>query len=228
MKFNPYLGLLLLTSFLFLTHCKQNKNQTVENKLDNGEVEFYQILPSDTTKKEGWYFRLNAQGDTLEKVEYVNGLMEGQRVLFYPNGQIHIVENYINNQYNGPYQSFYENGAPKQFGTFKDGQFEGDLKTYFEQPAGQLKEVIELKKGIESGAVKQYYSNGKLQSEGSYSEGYKDGPFKEYHENGSLAAEGAYINDFEDGQVKIFDTTGTLVKIYVFKDKKPIETIKVR
>ena len=32
----------------------------------------------------------------------------------------------------------------------------------------------------------------------------------------------------EDGQVKIYDTVGTLIKIYVFEDKKPIETIKIR
>ena len=228
MRFNPYLIILLFLSLLFLTNCKLNSNKSVENKLENGEVEFYQVLSADSTKKEGWYFRIDAKDDTLEKVQYINGLMEGQRVLYYPNGQIHIVENYVNNQYNGPYQSFYENGAPKQFGAFKDGQFEGDLKSYYAEPAGQLKEVVQLKNGVENGAVKQYFSNGRIESEASYSEGYKEGPFKEYHENGSIAAEGNYIEDFEDGQVKIFDTTGTLIKIYVFEDKKPIETIKVR
>lgn len=228
MRFNLYLSILLFLSILLLTDCKQNKSKSVQNKLDNGEVELYHVLLSDTAKKDGWYFRLDAKGDTLEKVQYLNGSMEGQRVLYYPNGQIHIVENYTSNQYNGPYQSFYENGAPKQFGAFKNGQFEGDLKSYYAEPTGQLKEVVQLKNGVEDGTVKQYFSNGQLESEAAYSEGNKTGPFKEYHENGSIAAEGVYVDDFEDGQVKIFDTTGTLIKIYVFQDKKPIETIKVR
>ena len=225
MKINSIFVLFL---FVFLTNCKQNKNIPIEKNLDNGEREFYQVLKSDTTQRNGWYFRLNAKGDTLEKVEYLNGSIEGQRVLYYPNGQIQIVENYINNQYNGPYQSFFENGAPKQFGTFKNGQFEGELKSYYDEPSGQLKEEIQLINGIENGAVKQYYSNGQLQSEGSYAEGLKAGPFKEYYENGNIAADGNYVDDFEDGQVKIYDTVGTLIKIYVFEDKKPIETIKIR
>ncbi len=227
MKSIHYLSLLFL-SLLFLTNCKQNKDLSIEKKLDNGEKEFYQVLKSDTTQKDGWYYRLNIKGDTLEKAQYEKGLMEGQRVLYYPNGQVHIVENYINNQYNGPYQSFYESGAPKQFGTFKNGQFEGELKSYYLEPSGQLKEVIQLANGVENGNVKQYYSNGLLESEGSYLNGLKDGAFKEYHENGNLSAEGKYLDDFEDGQVKIFDTLGTLIKIYVFKDKKPVETIKIR
>jgi antitoxin component YwqK of YwqJK toxin-antitoxin module len=82
--------------------------------------------------------------------------------------------------------------------------------------------------GLKMEIVKQYYSNGQLESEGSYLNGLKDGAFKEYHENGNLSAEGKYQDDFEDGQVKIFDTLGTLIKIYVFKDKKPVETIKIR
>ena len=227
MKSIHYLSLLFL-SLLFLTNCMQNKDKKKKKKLDNGEKEFYQVLKSDTTQKDGWYYRLNIKGDTLEKAQYEKGLMEGQRVLYYPNGQVHIVENYINNQYNGPYQSFYESGAPKQFGTFKNGQFEGELKSYYLEPSGQLKEVIQLANGVENGNVKQYYSNGQLESEGSYLNGLKDGAFKEYHENGNLSAEGKYQDDFEDGQVKIFDTLGTLIKIYVFKDKKPVETIKIR
>ncbi len=225
MKIKSFITIIL---FVFLTNCKQSKYKSIEHPLDNGEIELYQVLLSDTTQRDGWYFRLNSKGDTLEKVNYANGLIEGQRILYYSNGQVQIIENYINNQYNGPYQAFFESGSPKQFGNFKDGQFEGELKTYYEEPAGQLKETIQLTNGLENGFVRQYYPNGQLQSEGSYKDGLKSGPFKEYHKNGNLAAEGIYIDDFEDGQVKIFDTLGTLTKIYVFKDKKPIETIKVR
>lgn len=213
--------------FLFL-NCKQEKTKKIEKKSENGETELYTVLKADTNKKDGLYVRISSKGDTLEKIQYTDGNIEGQRVLYYSNGQVSIVENYIQNQYNGPYQAFYEDGAPKQFGTFKDGQFEGELKTYHKEPAGRLKESVFMSNGVEHGVLKQYYPEGKLESEGTYANGLKEGPFKEYHLNGNLSAEGNYLNDFEDGEIKIFDTTGTLIKIYVFKDKRPVETIKIR
>lgn len=222
-----FLQMLCLSIFLHFS-CKQEKTKKVEKALGNGETEIFYVLKSDTNQKEGLYYRVNSKGDTLEKSQYTEGKIEGQRILYYPDGQVNIVENYIHNTYNGPYQSFFENGAPKQFGTFKDGQFEGELKTYYKEPAGRLKETIFLTNGVEDGAYKQYYPDGKIQTEGIYTNGLKEGEFKEYHPNGALSAEGKYLDDIEDGEIKIYDTTGTLIKIYVFKDKRPVETIKIR
>lgn len=222
-----FFSTICLVVFL-LVNCKQEKTKKVEKKSENGETELYSVLKADTNKKDGLYLRINSKGDTLEKVHYQDGNIEGQRVLYYSNGQVSIVENYINNQYNGPYQSFYEDGAPKQLGAFKDGQFDGELKTYYKEPAGRLKESVFMKNGVEDGTFKQYYPDGRTEAEGSYTNGLREGSFKEYHPNGNMSAEGNYLNDFEDGEIKIFDTTGTLIKIYVFKDKKPVETIKIR
>ncbi len=220
----PVIGL----SIFLLLNCKQEKTKKIEKKSQNGDTELYSVLKADTNKKDGLYVRISPKGDTLERIQYSDGNIEGQRVLYYPNGQISIVENYIQNQYNGPYQSFYEDGAPRQFGTFKDGQFDGELKTYYKEPAGRLKESVFMSNGVENGPFKQYYPDGQTEAEGTYTNGLKEGSFKEYHTNGNISAEGNYLNDIEDGEIKIFDTTGTLIKIYVFKDKRPVETIKIR
>ncbi|MCO5232954.1 MAG: toxin-antitoxin system YwqK family antitoxin [Chitinophagales bacterium] len=213
---------------IILFSCNQKKTITIKNKIFDNQFEIYEVLKSDKKTKEGPYYRINALGDTIEKVNYMEGKMEGQRILYYPNGQVEIVENYINNQYNGPYQSFYENGSPKQFGTFKDGQFESELKTYYQEPAGQLKESVWMSKGVENGPIKIYFTNGQLKESYSYKDGIKEGGFKEYHPNGILAAEGQYVDDFEDGEVKVFDTLGNHTKTYIFKDKKPIETLNIK
>ncbi|MCO5230588.1 MAG: hypothetical protein M9958_05490 [Chitinophagales bacterium] len=213
---------------IIILACNPKKTVTVKNAVFDNQYEIYEVLKTDKKTKDGLYCRINALGDTIEKVNYIEGKMEGQRVLYYPNGQVEIVENYIDNQYNGPYQSFYDNGAPKQFGTFKDGQFETELKTYYTEPAGQLKESVWMSKGVENGPIKIYFQNGQLKETYSYKEGLKDGAFKEYHPNGILAAEGQYKDDFEDGEVKVYDTLGTHIKTYIFEDKRPVETINIK
>lgn len=227
---NPFLRYFLsfLTISLAYTSCQQDKLKKIERALNEEETEIFYVQKKDTTLREGLYVVINSQGDTIEKSNYVAGKLEGQRVIYYPSGQVKIVENYINNEYHGPYQSFFENGSPKQFGTFKNGQFEGELKTYYEQPSGRLKESVFLTEGIENGPFKQYFEDGTIQAEGFYENGLKSGAFKEYHPNGNILAEGVYKEDFEDGEIKVYDTTGTLNKIYIFENKKPIETINVR
>jgi len=225
---NSKLLLLLWIFFLAFQACKDDSKPIVrKNTLSNGDQEEFTVLPADTTVRDGYYYRFNAKGDTIEKVTYKNGMIDGQRIIFHNNGNISIVENYTANVYNGPYQSFYEDGAPRQLGAFRNGNFEGELKTYYRSPRGRLKEVVIMKQGVENGPYKQYYESGQIQAEGIYENGYRNGPFKEYHPNGHVAAEGIYVDDLEDQELKVYDSTGTLKKIYVYKDRRPVETINV-
>ena len=219
---------LFIAILCFIWSCRTNPTKRIVKSLPDGSKEVYYVLKSDTSKMDSTYLKINIQGDTIEKVDYKDGKIDGQRILYYDNGQVKIVENYLEDQYNGPYQSFFENGSPKQLGSFKNGEFEGELKTYYEDPPNQLKESVYFKGGIENGPFRQYHKNGQLEAEGTYKDGLRDGSFKEFHPNGTIAAEGQYLDDIENGDIKVFDTTGTLTRIYVFKDKFPIKTIKVR
>ena len=49
---------------------------------------------------------------------------------------------------------------------------------------------------------KEYYENGIIKEEVSYSKGKLNGIFKEYYEDGSLKSEGNYNNGVMDGIVK--------------------------
>lgn len=216
---------LLLVALLW--NCKSNTHIQITQEIEPDEKEVFFVLATDTTIRDGLYLRLNLEGDTLETIDYKQGVIEGQRILYYPDGTVKTVENYINNEYNGSYQTFYENGAPKQIGNFQNNQFTGELKSYYETPTGRLRESVYFVAGEEDGPFKQFYPNGQLEAEGHYQKGQRSGEFKEYHPNGELAATGRYLDDIEDGEIKIFDTTGVLIKIYIFEDKKPVETIYV-
>lgn len=169
----------------------------------DGNIETFGVLRKDTTVKQGLFVVLNPSGDTLEKMQYEKGLLQGQRQLFGENGKPYIIEHYNAGVYNGPYEAYYEEGHIKQKGQYVAGVMEGLWTTYYKEYPGVVKEEVTFASGLENG------------------------PFKEFHPNGKILAEGNYKDEFEDGELKVYDTTGVLRKIYIYKDKKPVQTINV-
>jgi antitoxin component YwqK of YwqJK toxin-antitoxin module len=196
--------ILFLILIVVAVSCKRDTALiTVTRQNAEGNVETYSVLRKDTTVKQGPFVVLSASGDTLEKMYYEKGLPEGQRVLFSDKGAPYIIEHYSAGVYNGPYEAYYEEGYIKQKGQYVNGVMEGVWTTYYKDFPGVVKEEVTFAGGVENG------------------------PFREYHTNGKLLAEGNYKDEFEDGELKVYDTTGVLRKIYMYKDKKPVETINV-
>lgn len=203
---HPFLRTLLGLSCLYLvlqwSACKNVKVMDVERTTPLGDTEYYSVLKKDTAKKEGLYVLMSSMGDTLEKAMYTNGQLNGNRYLF-KNGKVFIIETYLEGAYHGPYTAFFNDGQLKQKGFYKNNQMDSIWTTYYTEKPDQIKEEVTFHNGTENG------------------------PFREYHLNGKLAAEGNYVEEFEDGEIKVYDTTGTLKKIYVYKDKRPVQTINV-
>lgn len=187
---------------MLLPACKNARVVDVERTTSLGEIERYSVLKKDTSKKEGVYTLISSEGDTLEKALYSNGQLDGNRYLF-KNGKVFIIETYLKGAYHGPYTAYFDDGQLKQVGFYKNNQMDSIWTTYYTEKPDQVKEEVTFRNGIENG------------------------PFKEYHLNGKLAAEGNYVDEFEDGEIKVYDTTGILKKIYVYKDKRPVQTINV-
>ena len=177
--------LFLLSILLSLLACNSNI-ETVKLTEENGDLVEYSRRKSDFAK-EGEYLRKDEKGQFLEKAQYTNDSLHGERILYFPNGQPEIIERYEHGKFVGKYQLFHENGQLKQEGSYIDGKMEGEWKGYYDN--GQLKEVVTIEANEENG------------------------PFTEYHKNGKLKAEGQYLNgDFEHGLLKLYDEHGELVK----------------
>jgi antitoxin component YwqK of YwqJK toxin-antitoxin module len=69
----------------------------------------------------------------------------------------------------------------------------------------------EMKNGKRNGSWTCYYDDGKIQTEGIYTEDLKQGLWKMYHTNGKLAGEGAFEKDHEKGKWKFYDEEGKLL-----------------
>ena len=133
---------------------------------------------------------LRAYSDTgvlIEEATYDNDTLHGKRVLYYPEGGKHIVEQYVKGKFHGQYFTFFPDGKIYVEGEYMENAMSGIWKTYY--TSGQLKEEVTFKDNLENG------------------------PFKEYHENGKFKAKGNYKDgDKEEGLLLLYDITGSLIR----------------
>ena len=127
-------------------------------------------------------------GQTVfEKAEYFNGLLQGERRLFYKNGQVEIVEQYLNDQ------------------------LEDTLRVYYQ--SGNIKREVPYENGVLTGRLKVYYESGGLKEEVTFATNMENGPFTEYHENGQVKWTGVYLNGANEiGTLTEYDSLGQMIK----------------
>jgi antitoxin component YwqK of YwqJK toxin-antitoxin module len=159
--------------------------ETIEVKNDEGViVETYTRKKVDYAK-EGLYQKFSDQGVLIEKSNYRNDTLEGERTLFYENGNPQYIENYKKGQFEGPFKAYHDNGTLKLEGIYTDNAMEGEWKAYYEN--GQLKEIVQFENNQENGPFIEYHPNGKLKAKGSYLEGdHEHGELELYDESGEL------------------------------------------
>lgn len=169
---------------LLLASC--SRLEKVELTEDFGERVVYTRSKKDFAK-EGKFSRFDQNGKKIEEAHYKNDTLHGQRVLYYPSGQIETEEFYERGIFHGSFKNYFEDGQLKQEGQYQNGAMEGEWKSYYANQ--QLKESVQFENNNENG------------------------PFKEYHPNGQLKAEGSYLGgDFEHGPLMLYNESGQLIK----------------
>lgn len=164
-----------------------SKKKMVETKHSNGQI-MEQYSLNSNQEKDGNYKSFYENGNIYEEANFTNGVLTGERKLYYQNGNIEIIEVYNQSgQLDGEYKAYHENGKLKVEKLYKNNLIEGVLKVYY--PSGNIKEEVLLSNNTENG------------------------PFTEYFENGKIQWKGTYLNgDNEFGLLEEFDSTGTLIK----------------
>ena len=177
------LPLIVLTVF---TACDDGL-ETIENRDDrNNLVEMY-TRNKETYAKQGNYIRYDAAGTVVEKAEYVNDTLHGNRILYFENGKPQYVENYDRGKFSGLYQAYYDSGELELSGEYVDGAMSGEWV--------------------------RNYKNGQQMETVLFKDNQENGPFTEWHENGHLKAKGNYKGgDREHGELLLYDERGELEK----------------
>lgn len=180
--------LLSILGFLYLVAGCNAGLETVEKKDAEGNlVERFQRRKTDFAR-EGLYEQFFPDGSRIEVASYRNDTLDGQRTLYYENGQLQYTENYDMGQFHGPYRAYYPSGQLKLEQQYFNNRLEGESRAWYEN--GQLKEVVQFEQNQENGPFREYYPNGQLKAEGTYLEG-----------------------DNEHGELKLYDEDGTLVRV---------------
>lgn len=178
--------LFFLCLFCTVYSCKSDQKLSEIRETQN---EFTTVFSVDQDSlKQGEYIKYDLDELVVEKANYTDNLLNGERTLYFPNGKIEIEEPYTN------------------------GIMQGTYKEYFED--GSIKQEMNYSKGILGDVVKRYYQNGNLKETVNFVENEENGPFTEYHENGKMAWKGSYLNgDNEVDSLYEYDEEEKLIKV---------------
>ncbi len=85
------------------------------------EIEFYDGLVT-------WYFE---NGKIFQKVNYINGYINGERLVYFKNGNLKAKLLYERGRKNGPAKEYYQDGRLKAQGNYRDNKKVGTWKRFY-------------------------------------------------------------------------------------------------
>ncbi len=180
---------LLFLAISFIFSCSGNL-ESIETKDEHGYTIKY-TRNKDDFSKQGLYTSSYPSGKKYETANYIRDTLHGERLVYYENGNVEILETYEMGKFTSPYKRFFENGQVQQEGNYDNNIAVGEWKKYYEN--GQLEEIVTLADNEENGPFKEYYENGNLKAEGNYmgfdevsSRPREHGLLKMYNEEGTL------------------------------------------
>jgi len=77
-------------------------------------------------QKHGMYLIRHRNGQTMIVQSYINGIMEGPSIEYYPSGQIKMMSRFKYNRLEGEFTEWYENGLIKEESYYQDGVKHGE------------------------------------------------------------------------------------------------------
>jgi antitoxin component YwqK of YwqJK toxin-antitoxin module len=174
---------LIFSTILLCVSCGQHEN-TVIIKDENGKIiEKYET--SGDSIRSGLSEKFDSNGNLRSTETYLNGLLTGERTIYYPTGEKQIIEHYQLGDFDGLYQFFFQSGQLEFEGNYLKNEMIGDWKRYYTN--GQLQEIVRFEGNEENGPFIEYYENGQLKAEGQYYHGDNEhGLLKLYDESGEL------------------------------------------
>jgi antitoxin component YwqK of YwqJK toxin-antitoxin module len=168
----------------------------------------YMNALDDLGRKQGLWKEFYPDGKLKMAGNYLNGLKHGYFKYYDEEGNLIKIEKYINDilQEDPPelaeYEiriDYYPDGKIKVVGSYKDSVAEGIRREYSHD--GKITDAYIMHRGrvIGHGIIDE--------------QGQKQGPWKEYYMDGTLRAEGTYTNNVRTGLWKFYHPNGRLEQI---------------
>jgi len=130
------------------------------------------------------YMSFFSNGNTREKITYLNKGFDRKTELFFENGKHKLIENYKNNQRNGICYEWYHTGKMKSYCEYENDLKHGIERIFFTND--HRKFYITYTNGILNGKFTSWYINGNIELECNYSFGTLCDEYKKYDKNNKL------------------------------------------
>ena len=197
-------SLLLIPLISLLVGC----SKTVDYKsIQNRAGVFYEV--NSTEPYSGSVLEQFDNGQNKLLGQFENGLMVGDWIYYYENGQVRGKGNYAGgdgseiselsglprNGLDGLWESYYENGQIMFRGMFTNGQVFGKWSSFHEN--GQVQISGNIVDGKKHGELLMYYENGQMRSLWNYKDGKEHGEWIMYEEDGQILVERFFVDGVE-------------------------------
>jgi antitoxin component YwqK of YwqJK toxin-antitoxin module len=106
------------------------------------------------------FFRLSADGDTLETRSYINGREDGAWKRYYEDGRLESIYRFKNGRKEGTAKIWWPNGELKSEYPFVDDEYEGNCRDWSAE--GTLTRSMHYRHGHEQGLQQMWKSDGTL------------------------------------------------------------------
>lgn len=136
---------------VYVTFFDQKGNKVSEGRLDKNKKNIGK-----------WIYYHKESKAIMSEENYVNGLIEGEVNVYYPDGKLATQTQYVKGKKNGVFKNYTNKGVLIEEISYVDDQFHGPVK-FFEPNGNKVSEGL-YEKGLKIGIWK-YYEEGKLVKE---------------------------------------------------------------
>ena len=216
---------------------KQNLTDTVKTVSGNKTIikTFYtdgkvkEFIKLKNNKKHGTHKKYNNYGVLQSQIEYSNGLLCGDYIIYNAEGNVLEKKSYSCNSNKSWLHGKYMEYAGKVLiskGSYKDSLKDGKWFQY--HSSGNIKSECTYKNGQAIGEQIFYSNNGNIQYKNNLIEvvvngkttSLKHGKFTSYHATGQISTEGNYEMDKKSGLWREYTQNGDLYRENFYKEGK--------
>jgi len=195
----------------------EQEGSTAENKKFKSTMDSYGEYVDG--KKVGIWKKPDAENPsrTIGEVPWVDGKKEGIAKTYDKSGVVNSETEYHDDKKEGPYWKKNSKGEWLEKGAFKNNEEHGPWTYHFTGSEGNgIKTAVSFLNGQKSGQETNYYKDGKIESQGNYTNGARTGEWKMFGPKENLVAEGSYslkAGVAEDAEIK-YERTGIWKEYY--------------
>jgi antitoxin component YwqK of YwqJK toxin-antitoxin module len=198
-----------------------DNNKYFEEKYKSGELKFGLQFSVSNPKPvainltKNTFELNNFKGELLVSGTFEKGKKASQWNHNYGSGILRLKEFYSNGKRNGLSTDYNKNSLLNTIKNYTNDTINGTYEVYEE---GLLDQTFNYVKGYQNGPSKTFYADGRIKTEGYFTDGNLNFEKRTYWQNGSVAKKENYINNYKSSLLS-YNTKGELENNFNYKNK---------